>query len=81
MEAGFVDYEQSFVSIPRIGKRLPFGEKDEQGRRIVKHQNIEHGIIYYDVEAEVAQGYSIASDPLMSTIYKDSSTDNQEKIL
>ena len=74
VEQGFVDYEQEFVSIPRIGKRLPFGEKDQEGKRIVKHQNIEHGIIYYDVEQETAQGYAIASDPLMSTIYKDGST-------
>ena len=35
VEQGFVDYEQEFVSIPRIGKRLPFGEKDQEGKRIV----------------------------------------------
>ena len=40
-EQGFVDYEGKFISIPRVGKRLPFKEKNQNGKiPTIEHQSV-----------------------------------------
>merc|ERR1711892_555272 len=75
-EQAFIDHEGGFITVPRVGRRMQFEERDRNGKvPTLVHQSNEYGTIVYDIQEERAEGYSIASNSMTSIIYRDEAND------